>query len=97
MMKIPEYVPIMKAKQGEFDAIKPIRSEQLEYQIQPTFHPLFEMPNIYKEGVSRLVDINSRCEKIGKLWSGNIALVDGYFGNHLKLYWRMVSISNLYV
>lgn len=79
MMKIPEYVPIMKAKQGEFDAIKPIRSEQLEYQIQPTFHPLFEMPNIYKEGVSRLVDINSRCEKIGKLWSGNIALVDGYF------------------
>ncbi len=50
MMKIPEYVPIMKAKQGEFDAIKPIRSEQLEYQIQPTFHPLFEMPNIYKEG-----------------------------------------------
>lgn len=79
MIKIPEYVPIMKAKKGEFDAIKPIRINQLEYQLQPTFHPLFEMPNVYKEGASRLADLTKRCEQIGVLWRGNTALVDGYF------------------
>jgi len=79
MLKIPEYVPIMKAKQGEFEAIKPIRIEQLEHQIQPLFHPLFEMPNVYREGASRIADVTNRCEKIGVLWGGNIALVDGYF------------------
>lgn len=79
MIKIPEYVPIMKAKKGEFDAIKPIRINQLEYQLQPTFHPLFEMPNVYKEGASRLADLTKRCEQIGVLWGGNTALVDGYF------------------
>ncbi|WP_417211478.1 beta family protein [Acinetobacter venetianus] len=78
-MTVPEYVPIMKAKKGEFDALNPIRLEQLEYKIQPVFHPLFEMPNVYEEGASRLADVTKRCEKIASLWNGNIALVDGYF------------------
>jgi len=77
-MTVPEYVPIMKAKKGEFDALNPIRLEQLEYKIQPVFHPLFEMPNVYEEGASRLADVTKRCEKIASLWNGNIALVDGY-------------------
>lgn len=79
MLKIPEYIPIMKAKKGEFDAVETIRCEQLENQIQPLFHPLFEMPNVYKVGASRIADVTKRCEKIGALWNGNIALIDGYY------------------
>ncbi|GLG82597.1 beta family protein [Acinetobacter calcoaceticus] len=79
MLKVPEYVPIMKAKKGELDAIESIRAEQLQYQIQPLFHPLFDMPNVFKKDASRIADVTKRCERIGILWNGNIALVDGYF------------------
>ncbi|MBJ8504113.1 beta family protein [Acinetobacter seifertii] len=79
MLKVPEYVPIMKAKKGELDAIESIRAEQLQYQIQPLFHPLFDMPNVFKKDASRIADVTKRCERIGVLWNGNIALVDGYF------------------
>lgn len=78
MLPSPSYIPILKAKKGEFDAIRQIRLEQIKTGIRPAFHPLFELSNIYQP-VSRLENINKRCEEIGRLWSGNIALIDGYF------------------
>lgn len=75
----PVYIPILKAKKGELEAITPIKLEQEKYGVQSTFHPLFELPNVYKDHTNKLVDVNKRCEGMGKSWGNNIALIDGSF------------------
>jgi hypothetical protein len=52
-----------ESKKGEFDALNPIRLEQLEYKIQPVFHPLFEMPNVYEEGHQGLLMLQNAVRK----------------------------------
>jgi len=76
---IPAYVPILRAKKGEFDALIPTRQAQLTDRVAPSFHPFFEIQNIIKVGANHLTTINTICSKIAELWSGNTAMVDGYF------------------
>ncbi len=76
---IPTYVPVLRAKQGEFDALDPIRQSQLKDNVTPVIHPFFEIQNIIKKDANLLTEITSTCSKITQLWSGNTAMVDGYY------------------